>query len=255
MDVIDSFQGKYDFLSNFYLRPIQINARGIAGITMVAAEVPFAALKTNDLEERARIARLPAPNEARRAGRTRFLHPGVPFLRPDWEAIKSAVLTAIVDVKFDEDDLARRLLATGWAVLKEGTGLDTTGHVDRCWGIERATGVGQNRLGRIQMVKRACLAIARRVDLPALSSARTGTPLYAIRVRASDGLARPVSACVSRAPDPDAMLLHLASETIPFTFDDRSSRTNLVIRRSSPTLDIDGFLIPAQELSRLLATA
>ena len=88
-------------------------------------------------------------NEAKRLGRH-------VQLRPDWENVKLPIMEEIVRAKFTQHpELAARLLATGDALLVEGT---TWG--DTCWGIDLTTGEGENRLGQILMQIRAELRSA-----------------------------------------------------------------------------------------------
>ncbi len=55
------------------------------------------------------------PSEAKKAGR-KFL------LRKDWEQIKMSVMAGIVKAKFEQnEELAKKLLATGDAYLEEGS--------------------------------------------------------------------------------------------------------------------------------------
>jgi ribA/ribD-fused uncharacterized protein len=130
---IAEFQGEYRFLSNFW--PATVEFEGMAYPT---AEHAYQAAKTLDAAERRRIAALPTPAEAKRAGRA------LP-LRADWEQVKFDVMLRCVRDKFARDpDLRRRLLATAPAHLEEG---NTWG--DTVWGV--SNGVGDNRLGKILM--------------------------------------------------------------------------------------------------------
>jgi ribA/ribD-fused uncharacterized protein len=134
---IDSFQGEYRFLSNFW--PAQVV---FEGITYPTAEHAYQAAKSLDPTERQRIAASPTPAEAKRAGRA--LKP-----REDWETVKFDVMERVVRDKFTRHaDLRQQLLATGDAELIEG---NTWG--DRVWGVYQ--GAGENRLGKILMKVRA----------------------------------------------------------------------------------------------------
>ena len=130
---IDSFQGDYRFLSNFWSAEVVFE-----GITYPTAEHAYQSAKTLDRAERQRIAALPTPADAKRAGRA--LKP-----REDWEAVKFEVMERCVLDKFTRHaDLRQQLLATGDAELIEG---NTWG--DRVWGVYQ--GEGENRLGKILM--------------------------------------------------------------------------------------------------------
>lgn len=130
---IGEFQGEYRFLSNFWPAPCEFE-----GVRYPSSEHAYQAAKSLDAADRRRIAALPTPSEAKRAGRALTL-------RPDWETVKFDVMRECVRSKFAlNPDLAEKLLATGDALLEEG---NTWG--DRTWGV--VDGVGENRLGRILM--------------------------------------------------------------------------------------------------------
>lgn len=130
--MIDSFSGKYHFLSNFYMADVEYG-----GLVYSNNEAAFQAAKTLNLSERKRFVSL-APNIAKRMGR------GVD-LRKDWEEVKYNVMLDVVRNKFlQNSDLADKLVATGSEELVEG---NTWG--DRTWG--KVNGVGKNWLGEILM--------------------------------------------------------------------------------------------------------
>jgi N-glycosidase YbiA len=134
---IDAFQGQYRFLSNFY--PAQIE---FEGLTYPDVEHAYQSAKTLDMNERRRIATLPTPAAAKRAGEALVL-------RPDWLKIKYEVMERCVRYKFTHHpELARRLLATGDAHLEEGNTWN-----DQIWGVYK--GNGTNWLGKILMSVRA----------------------------------------------------------------------------------------------------
>jgi hypothetical protein len=140
------FDGPHAFLSNFAPSPIEYE-----GVAYPTVEHAFAACKTFDRQKRLEIARAATPGQAKRLGQA------VP-LRPDWEAVKTDVMLALVRLKFEAHPaLLRQLIATGSAELVEANHWH-----DRVWGVDRATGVGENRLGIILMIVRTELgAIAR----------------------------------------------------------------------------------------------
>lgn len=134
---IDSFQGDYRFLSNFY--PAWVI---VTGIQYPTSEHAYQASKTLNLEQRVLISQLPSPGQAKRAGQALDL-------RPDWESIKLDRMQDIVELKFlYHPDLMAKLMDTGDAVLVEG---NTWG--DTFWG--QVDGVGENHLGRILMTIRS----------------------------------------------------------------------------------------------------
>lgn len=133
-DVINRFDGDYEFLSNFANTLI----RDDEGIYYTTVEAAFQAAKTHDLELRRRMARF-KPGEAKRFGRK-------VDLRPDWEEVKDEVMYQFVKQKFSDNSFGYRdkLLATGDAELVEGNYWH-----DTYWGV--CNGVGKNRLGKILM--------------------------------------------------------------------------------------------------------
>lgn len=134
---INSFQGDYRFLSNFWPAPVTFE-----GVFYPTVEHAFQAAKTLNLRIRAEIRDCKTAADAKRLGRRASL-------RPDWEAVKLSVMESLVRQKFAPNtELAESLLATGNAVLIEG---NTWG--DCFWGVCR--GEGENRLGQILMQVRA----------------------------------------------------------------------------------------------------
>jgi len=134
--VINSFRGEHNFLSNFY--PAKVVYEGVEYPT---AEHAFQAAKSPWIFERITIAGASSPSKAKQLGRRISL-------RPDWEDIKLQVMKDIVRAKFSQNaDLQIMLvLGTRDAELIEGT---TWG--DKFWGVDKATGEGENHLGKILM--------------------------------------------------------------------------------------------------------
>lgn len=131
---IDTFRGKYFFLSNFYNHPVEFQ-----GLVYQNNEAAFQAAKVTSPEIRKQFVDLP-PNEAKYLGRH-------VQLRPDWEQIKVKVMAEIVLNKFSNPVLQAKLLNTGDATLIEGNQWhDTT------WGM--CNGRGKNYLGKILMAVR-----------------------------------------------------------------------------------------------------
>ena len=127
--MIDSFQGEYRFLSNFFIEPDHTHVEG-----------EYQAAKSTDAIEQAKI-RLMTPSAAKRCGQKVKLISG-------WNDMKMMVMTELVAAKFrDHRDLRDRLLATRDQELVEGNYWN-----DTYWGV--CKGVGENRLGRILMCVR-----------------------------------------------------------------------------------------------------
>lgn len=136
---IDSFQGEYFFLSNFYGAPVTYE-----GLTYQNNEAAFQAQKCSDTKDREAFTNM-NPSEAKKEGRK-------VLLRKDWEQIKMSVMAGIVKAKFEQnEELAKKLLATGDAYLEEGNDWG-----DRIWGT--VNGQGANCLGMILMNTREELA-------------------------------------------------------------------------------------------------
>lgn len=133
MNLIDRFEGEYEFLSNFYVEE--------SGMTL---EHYYQAAKTTDPEWVRKILGADTPNLAKKLGQ---LCP----LRPDWEDVKLEVMEELLLGKFEPDtELTEKLLATGSAHLVEGNWWG-----DTYWGVCR--GEGENHLGHLLMEVRAML--------------------------------------------------------------------------------------------------
>lgn len=123
--------GEHGFLSNFYPSPVVFE-----GMEFPTVEHAFQAAKTLDRNERARIATLPTPGRAKRAGRKLAL-------RQDWEGVKVAVMRQLLVEKFRPGSrLAAELVATHPAPIFEANHWN-----DRFWGVDEVTGAGRNQLG------------------------------------------------------------------------------------------------------------
>ena len=139
---IDSFRGKYFFLSNFFPAPVIYQ-----GLTYQNNEAAFQAQKTLSQEQKVVFTSL-APSDAKRRGRH-------VRLRQDWESVKDGIMEEIVRVKFTQNPkLKEQLLSTGDAILIEGNTWN-----DRYWGVDARSGVGKNHLGKILMKIRSELKL------------------------------------------------------------------------------------------------
>lgn len=119
--VIRAFSEGYDYLSNFYQVPITLD-----GTIWPTTEHYFQAMKTIDPAQRELIRTAPRANIAKAmGGRAGYKLPNGSWfkieLRPDWEAIKVAVMTKAVGAKFYQYPvLSRRLVETYPFELIEG---------------------------------------------------------------------------------------------------------------------------------------
>ncbi len=130
--MIDSFKGKYFFLSNFYNAKVTYD-----GLTFLNSEAAFQSAKEIDSYDRKAYVFL-NPSEAKRRGRRATL-------RRDWDAVKDGIMYQICKAKFTQNpQLAILLLETGTETLVEGNDWG-----DKYWG--KVDGVGLNKLGEILM--------------------------------------------------------------------------------------------------------
>lgn len=133
-----AFRGPLQFCSNLY--PARV-------FGYATVEHAFAAAKTVDPGERARIRAAATPPQAKRLGRTLTL-------RSDWEQIRMEVMETLVKEKFARHaELPARLRSTGSVELVEHNAWR-----DTFWGV--CGGHGSNHLGRILMRVRTELAPA-----------------------------------------------------------------------------------------------
>ena len=144
--IIDSFDGEFAFLSNFYEQPNLITDE--MNIAYPTVEHYFQAAKTLDKNERKRISILDTPGKAKRAGRR-------VTLRSDWEEVKTDVMRRALMKKFSDPLMKARLLETGDAELIEGNHWH-----DNVWGscqCPNCQNTGENRLGKLLMEIRKSL--------------------------------------------------------------------------------------------------
>lgn len=130
--MIDSFEGKYRFLSNFAYTEIEYE-----GLTWPTSEHAFQAMKTLNHDLRVQICNAATPNQAKKLGRK-------VTLRSNWDEIKDDIMLEILRVKFSDPDLADYLIRTHPHELVEGNWWG-----DRYWG--KVNGQGKNMLGQLLM--------------------------------------------------------------------------------------------------------
>lgn len=139
--VIRSFSGKWSALSNFHRHPLQWE-----GITFSSAEAAFVAAKTTDLSERKNISKMSA-GDAKRYGRKIKL-------RKSWDQVKYREMSAVLEAKFADREMAEILRSTEDAILIEGN----TWH-DNIWGrciCQECKDIpAVNSLGVLLMLERA----------------------------------------------------------------------------------------------------
>ncbi|MBL8890238.1 MAG: NADAR family protein [Planctomycetaceae bacterium] len=130
--VIDGFSGGYRWLSNFW--PSRVTLDGQAYPTV---EHAYQAAKFLDVQDRARIAAIPAPGDAKRLAKSMCV-------RSDWDSVRLPVMDSLLRQKFDDPELRRQLSETYPLQLAE-----TNDWGDVFWG--NCNGIGENHLGRLLM--------------------------------------------------------------------------------------------------------
>lgn len=161
MNVIDSFTGRWEDLSNFGPSTVTIYSQ-MEGreIEFPTGEHAFQWAKFDDPAHRARILAAPSPLEAKKLGRTRQ----VPLRRGWQEVLRFAAMRSVVEHKFTKVTSAGLvLLQTGSALLVEGNRWHDNDWGDcRCGGA-RCAAAGSNFLGWMLMERRVALG-GRRPD-------------------------------------------------------------------------------------------
>lgn len=137
---IDSFNGKYRFLSNFSDSELKEIAEDGTVIVYPTVEHAFQAAKSMDIQTRVRVSKEATPGDAKHAGKRN----GYVILRADWEEVKDGIMLGLLRQKFSDPTLKEKLLATGDAELIEGNNWG-----DDYWGV--CTQRGQNKLGKLLM--------------------------------------------------------------------------------------------------------
>jgi ribA/ribD-fused uncharacterized protein len=146
--MINSFRGRWCFLSNFH--PCEITYQGIK---YPSVEHYYVSMKVkNDQQINGRyftaadcrewISKLDSPGLAKKIGQTLKV-------RSDWDVVKLSIMEWGVREKFSDESLREQLLQTGDEEIIEGN----TWH-DTYWGqctCPKCGGKGENYLGKILM--------------------------------------------------------------------------------------------------------
>lgn len=140
IEMVVMFRKEYAFLSNFYEHPFMME-----GYEFQTAEHAYQAAKTLNVEEAIDIRDASNPKAAKYLGARCTL-------RPNWNNMRIPVMQYVIDCKFADPELATMLLNTGDKILQEGNTWN-----DRFWGTDLVSGVGDNWLGKILMLKRQTL--------------------------------------------------------------------------------------------------
>lgn len=130
---IDSFSGKYDFLSNMFVCYLM----DTDGVEYKSAEHYYQAHKIHDACDRYEIISADTPMKSKALGRKCKL-------RPDWNDIRDSVMENALRLKFNNIYLMNKLIETYPHELVEGNYWG-----DTYWGI--FDNRGQNKLGKLLM--------------------------------------------------------------------------------------------------------
>ena len=136
-DVINSFKGEYDFLSNRFGCSFVWQ-----GIRFNNAETAFQASKFEDEAERRQFSRQSSAKAAMKGGQ---ITP-----TPEWEESKLETMMLIQIAKFTQNpSLMKQLIATGDCIIINGNNKHET-----YWGVDLYSWEGENNLGKILMTIR-----------------------------------------------------------------------------------------------------
>ena len=142
-NVIDEFRGKYFFLSNFYVKPVYYNSEWYR-----SSEHAFQAQKATNEKDRKYIADAETPAISKQRAHEVGLQ-SIKLLN-HWNDIRMMEMYKILQCKFTDDILAKKLIETGDALLIEGNSWG-----DRYWGKVRDSKTGEwkgeNFLGQLLM--------------------------------------------------------------------------------------------------------
>lgn len=142
--MITSFQGDYEFLSNFY--PCTIT---LGGLTFPSVENAYQAMKCVNPSDMIQFTNI-GPAEAKKLGRK-------VTMRSDFDNIKYNVMRSLLDQKFEDKTFKKMLLDTAPESIVEGNYWH-----DNYWGIctcEKCRNeIGYNHLGELLQRKRNLLS-------------------------------------------------------------------------------------------------
>jgi len=137
--LVEEFQGRYRFLSNFYYSVILYK-----GKVCKYAENAYQAEKAIDPVHQEIIRLQPTPGKAKRKARE-MQDQGLTHSKEVWNGMRLGIMEEVEEAKYRQNpNLERKLLLTGSKILEEG---NTWG--DKFWGI--CDDEGENHLGLILM--------------------------------------------------------------------------------------------------------
>jgi ribA/ribD-fused uncharacterized protein len=137
VDVV-AFRDEYRFLSNFW--PARV--RGPGRRIYATVEHAYQASKSLDRAAWKAIAALPKPGAAKHYAR-------MMAMRIDWLAVRVGMMDRLLRQKFAPGSELAAMLAAVDGTIREGNPWG-----DTFWGVDLATGKGENNLGRLLMAIR-----------------------------------------------------------------------------------------------------
>lgn len=123
------FRGKYGFLSNFSKSEIVFR-----GNTFPTAEHAYQAAKATNNIDFLKIKNAESPSTAKKIGST------IPVIE-GWESKKVPIMKEILEIKFSNDALSKKLVEVKGGIVEENDWGDTF------WGVYN--GKGKNVLGKL----------------------------------------------------------------------------------------------------------
>ncbi len=144
--MIQEFQNEYRWLSNFWLVSIAYKGR-------VYPSVEHAYMSQKNLSEvwQEFCVSEPDPRKVKKMSMEICL-------RPDWEEVKMDIMKELTFIKYQNQELREKLLATEDEYIQEGNDWG-----DTFWGVDINTGEGKNMLGKIIMEVRDDLRKNKRI--------------------------------------------------------------------------------------------
>ena len=139
-EIIDDFRGKYFFLSNFYVRPMEMD-----GVQFHSSEQAYMWHKTVIPAEKAALLACPTPRDVKIRGGS----PELTTLQPGWDSLRVPTMLSVLRAKYEQNaDLKERLIATWESLLIEGNNWCDNFWGD-CWCPKCKRKPGMNHLGKL----------------------------------------------------------------------------------------------------------
>lgn len=131
--MIKEFQGEYRWLSNFY--PCEVL---FEGDTYPSTENAYQAAKSTNTEYRLALMSC-TPGQSKKQSRKMQV-------RSDWNDVKLGIMEDLLRQKFNQEPFRTQLIEIGDQPIQEGNSWG-----DTFWGVNIATGKGENNLGKLIM--------------------------------------------------------------------------------------------------------